>query len=91
MKEESKKKLANLVLVGLREKTPSNEFKTLFASIPLSEVIIRKSVGQMLIQFSSLGVEKKVCKRRFLLALIQTSCQPKDSSRAKALITNRLK
>ena len=56
-----KKKVANLVLVGLREKTPSNEFKTLFASIPLSEVIIRESVGQMLIQFSSLGVEKKVC------------------------------
>ena len=78
------------MLVGLREKTPSIEFKTLFASIPLSEVIIRESVGQMLIQFSSLRVEKKVWKRRFLLALIQTSCQPKDSSIAKALITDRL-
>jgi len=37
-KEESKKKLAILVLVGLREKTPSIEFKTLFDSIPLSEL-----------------------------------------------------
>ena len=45
LKEESKKKLANLVLVGLREKTPSIEFKTLFDSIPLSEVIIREIVG----------------------------------------------
>lgn len=41
-KEDSKKKLANLVLVGLREKTPSNEFKTLFTSIPSSELGIGK-------------------------------------------------
>ena len=37
-KDELKKKLARIVLLALRDKAPSEEFKTLFASIPLGEV-----------------------------------------------------
>ena len=36
--DELKKKMAKLVLIGLAEKTPSDEFKTLFSSIPMHKV-----------------------------------------------------
>ena len=36
--DELKKKMAKLVLIGLAEKTPSDEFKTLLSSIPRHKV-----------------------------------------------------
>ena len=36
--DELKKKMAKLVLIGLAEKTPSDEFKTLLSSIPMHKV-----------------------------------------------------
>ena len=36
--DDLKKKMAQLVLIGLAEKTPSDEFKTLFSSIPIHKV-----------------------------------------------------
>ena len=36
--DDLKKKMAQLVLIGLAEKTPSDEFKTLLSSIPMHKV-----------------------------------------------------
>ena len=36
--DDLKKKVARLVLIGLAEKTPSEEFKTLLSSIPMHKV-----------------------------------------------------
>ena len=40
--DELNQKLARMVLLALGEKAPSEEFKTLFASIPLVEVTRRQ-------------------------------------------------
>ena len=45
-KDELKKKLAQLVFLGLREKAPSDEFKTLFASMSKAEVNQERSISQ---------------------------------------------
>ena len=36
--DDLKKKMARLVLIGLAEKTPRDEFKTLLSSIPMHKV-----------------------------------------------------
>ena len=41
--DELKKKMARLVLIGLAEKTPSDEFKTLFSSIPMHKVKLQNT------------------------------------------------
>merc|ERR550517_2411013 len=49
-KDELKKNLARMVLLALRDKAPSEEFKTLFASIPLAEVNRGTVQGASLLQ-----------------------------------------
>ena len=41
--DDLKKKMARLVLLGLAEKTPSDEFKTLFSSIPMHKVKLKNT------------------------------------------------